>query len=82
MTTISKKDESDVLYALAVAMPIPNPKTLDEFVRRYPQHAEALTEFAVQLALDAGACGDEEGDETTDGTVSPSITPMPKWRRR
>lgn len=74
MTTISKKGESDVLYALALAMPVPDPKTLDEFVRRYPQHAEALTEFAVQLALDAGPDGDEEGDETADGAVSPAVS--------
>lgn len=69
-----KKDESDVLYALALAMPVPDPKTLDEFVRRYPQHAEALTEFAVQLALDADTIGDEEGDETADGAVSPAVS--------
>ena len=69
-----KKDESDVLYALALAMPVPDPKTLDDFVRRYPQHAEALTEFAVQLALDAGSVGDEEVDEATGGAVSPAVS--------
>lgn len=74
MMTNSMKDESDVLYALALAMPVADPKILDEFVRRYPEHAEALTEFAVQLALDAGSCGDEEGDETADGAVSPAVS--------
>lgn len=74
MTTINKKDESDVLYALALAMPTPDPKTLDEFVRRHPQHAAALTEFAVELALNAQSIGDEEGDEAVDGAVSPAVS--------
>ena len=74
MMTNTSKDLSDVLYALALAMPVPDAKTLDEFVRRYPQHAEALTDFAVQLALDAGIEVDEEGDEAVDGSVSPAVS--------
>lgn len=74
MMTIIKQDEGDVLYALALAMPTPDPKTLDEFVRRHPQHAAALTEFAVQLALNPDPIGDEEGDEAADGAVSPAVS--------
>lgn len=74
MMTDSTKNVSDVLYALALAMPVPDAKTLDEFVRRYPQHAEALTEFAVQLALEPDPIGDEQGDEATDGAVSPAVS--------
>lgn len=74
MMTNTSKDLSDVLYALALAMPVPDAKTLDEFVRRYPQHADALTDFAVQLALDAGIEVDEEDDETVDGLVSPAVS--------
>ena len=74
MTTINAKDESEVLYALAVAMPAPDPKTLDDFVRRHPQHAAALTEFAVELALNPQPIGDEEGDEAADGAVSPAVS--------
>lgn len=74
MTTINMKDESDVLYALALAMPTPDPKTLDDFVRRHPQHAAALTEFAVELALNPQSIGDEEGDEIVDGAVSPAVS--------
>lgn len=74
MTTINMKDESYVLYALALAMPTPDPKTLDDFVRRHPQHAAALTEFAVELALNAQSVGDEGGDETVDGAVSPAVS--------
>jgi hypothetical protein len=74
MTTINTNDENDVLYALALAMPTPDSKTLDEFVRRHPQHAAALTEFAVELALNAQFIGDEEGDEAADGAVSPAVS--------
>jgi hypothetical protein len=74
MMTPNAKNESDVLYALAVAMPTPDPKTLDEFVRKHPQHAAALTEFAVELALNAQSIGDEEGDESFDGVVSPAVS--------
>ena len=74
MMTTGTKDESDVLYALALAMPTPDPKTLDAFVRRHPQHAAALTEFAVQLALNSERIGDEEGDEAADGAVSPAVS--------
>jgi hypothetical protein len=44
---------SDALYALAVAKPVPDAAVLDDFVRRYPQHAAKLTDMAVALALDA-----------------------------
>lgn len=74
MMTNSTKDEGDVLYALALAMPTPDPKTLDAFVRRHPQHAAALTEFAVQLALTTSSLGDEEGDEAADGAVGPAVS--------
>lgn len=74
MTTINTKDESDVLYALALAMPTPDPKTLDELVRKHPQHAAVLTEFAVELALNAQSIDDEEGDESVDGAVSPAVS--------
>jgi hypothetical protein len=74
MVTINTKDESDVLYAFALAMPIPDPKTLDAFVRRHPQHAAALTEFAVELALNSESIGDEEGDEAADRAVSPAVS--------
>lgn len=74
MMKLGTMDESDVLYALTLAMPTPDPKTLDAFVRKHPQHAAALTEFAVQLALSSETFGDEEGDEAVDGVVSPAVS--------
>lgn len=74
MMTNRSNDLSEVLYALALAMPVPDAKTLEDFVRRYPQHADALTEFAVDLALEAQPEGDEEGDTGEAGEVSPAVS--------
>ena len=43
----------DAMYAMSLAKPVPDAELLDEYVRLYPEHAEALTEFAVELAVDA-----------------------------
>ena len=43
----------DALYALAVAKPVPDATVLDELVRQYPEHAAKLTDWAVELALEA-----------------------------
>jgi hypothetical protein len=45
----------NALYELALAKQVPNAEVLDEFVRRYPEHAAELTDFAIELALDAAA---------------------------
>ena len=75
MMMTRSKDLSEVLYALALAMPVPDAKTLDEFVRRYPQHADALTEFAVDLALEAGVEGDEADEApVSSDEVSPAVS--------
>lgn len=75
MMTESNKPLSDVLYALALAMPAPDARTLDDFVRRYPEHAEALTEFAVELALELDRAEDEDGGGAAEAeTVSPAVS--------
>jgi hypothetical protein len=43
----------DVFYEFALAHPHPDAAALDAFTRRYPQHAPDLTEFAIELAIDA-----------------------------
>ena len=50
----------DAMYALSLAKRVPDAELLDEFVRQYPQHADALTEFAIELTRDAMLEGDEE----------------------
>ena len=74
MMTSTSKNLSDVLYALALAMPVPDARTLDDFVRRYPQHAAALTEFAVQLALEPEVTDEKEGETDVDASVSPAVS--------
>jgi hypothetical protein len=43
----------NVLYELALAKPAPDAALVDEFVRHYPEYASDLTEYAIELALDA-----------------------------
>lgn len=52
-TTRPARAVDDVLYEFAIAKERPDAGLLDDFVRRYPEHATALTSFAVSLALDA-----------------------------
>jgi hypothetical protein len=54
----------DAMYAMSLAKSVPDAELLDEFVRRYPEHAEALTDFAIELAIDALTHGDD--DEETE----------------
>jgi hypothetical protein len=67
----NNKPLSDVLNALAMAMPIPDAGILEKFVRDYPQHADALTDFALELALELN--GETEDDE--DLPASEALTP-------
>lgn len=51
--TSSEPSLEDVMYALSIEQPMPDAKLLDDFIRRYPQYSEELTDFAVALVLDA-----------------------------
>ena len=68
MMTESNMPLSEVLNALALAMPVPNAGILEDFVRRYPEHANALTEFAVELTIEFG--GESDDDEDLPATAS------------
>ena len=70
MMTESNRPLGEVLNALALAMPVPNAGILEDFVRRYPEHADALTEFAVELAVEFGGESDEDEDLPASGAVS------------
>lgn len=74
MMNESNKPLSDVLYALALAMPIPDAKTLEDFVNLYPEHADALTEFAVELALDPSMIEEDDREvAASEDVVSPAV---------
>lgn len=65
----------DVMYAMSLAKSVPDAELLDEFVRRYPEHADALTEFAIELALDGLQHGDDDLDVPADpDAISPAVS--------
>jgi hypothetical protein len=73
MTTINAQTPlRDVLYAFSLAKAVPDVELLDEFVRRYPGYAAEITDFAVEIAVDA-ARGDVEPDETAP-KASPAVS--------
>ena len=75
MMNKSNQPLSDVLYALALAMPVPDAKTLEDFIHRYPEHADALTEFAVELALDPGMVEEDDREVAVSAdVVSPAVS--------
>jgi len=56
MTNVQKRSPEplrDVLYQFSMAREIPDPELLDEYVRLYPEYAETLTDFAVQLVVES-----------------------------
>ena len=63
----------EALYALSMAKRMPDAEVLDDIVRQYPQFADELTDFAVELALD---CLRETGVEAAEMAVDPrSVSP-------
>ena len=76
MIANNKTDASlkEAMYALSLAARVPDAELLDAFVRRYPQHADALTEFAIELTADAMLGSNEEPDILADpDAVSPAV---------
>jgi hypothetical protein len=73
--TMTNTPLRDAIYAMSLAKPIPDAELLDEFVRRYPQHADALTDFAIELAIDALQHGDGDLDIPADpDAISPVVS--------
>ena len=63
----------NVLYELALAKPVPDAALVDEFVRHYPEYAAELTEYAIELALDAIAARNEPVDKPS-AVTTPSVS--------
>ena len=63
----------DVLYEMSLAKEIPDAELLDDFVRRYPEHAAALTAFAMEVVIDAVRPDEPAAADTTAG-VSPAVS--------
>lgn len=64
----------DILYEFSIAKDVPDAELLDEFTRRYPEYADALTEFAIELVQESvnAAQAVEPAADTT--TVSPAVS--------
>lgn len=82
--TTTDKSLSDAMYAMSLTKRVPDAELVDDFVRQYPMHAEALTEFAIELAVDALHYGNEEfAVPADDDTVSPMVArAMSKFQNR
>jgi hypothetical protein len=63
----------DALYALAQAGAIPDAAALDKLVRQYPDHAETLTEMAIELALDALSDENDAEVSAVSTRTSPAV---------
>ena len=75
ITATTQTPLRDAMYAMSLAKPIPDAELLDDFVRRYPQHADALTDFAIELAIDALMDRDTEQDIPADpDAISPVVS--------
>lgn len=67
----------EALYELSIAKHMPDAQVLDDVVRRYPQFAEELTDFAVELALDAlrGEAAADAAESAVDpSNISPAVS--------
>lgn len=75
MITTTQTPLRDAMYAMSLAKPVPDAELLDDFVRRYPQHADALTEFAIELAIDSLMRRDIDDDiPTNPDAISPVVS--------
>ncbi len=75
--TTSAPTLRDALYELSMAKRIPDAELVEDVVRRFPEHAETVTAFAIELALDAlrGDAAAEAAEENIDpAAVSPAVS--------
>jgi hypothetical protein len=73
--TITDTPLRDAMYEMSLARPFPDAEQLDEFVRRYPDYADALTAFAIELAIDAVKNCDDDFELVADpDSISPVVS--------
>jgi hypothetical protein len=63
----------DVLYEFSLAKSFPDARLVDQFVRQYPEHASEITDFAIELAIDAME-GENGSMRATEASVSPAVS--------
>src|SRR5882762_8070177 len=73
--TMTNTPLRDAMYAMSLVKSVPDAELLEEFVRRYPEHAEALTTFAIELAVDALQNREDDFEVITDpDVISPVVS--------
>jgi hypothetical protein len=63
----------DAMYAMSLAKPVPDAELLEDFIRRYPHYADALTKFAIELAIDALVQWEVDEDIVADPDVTSPV---------
>jgi hypothetical protein len=71
--TATQTSLRDAMYAMSLAKAVPDAELLDEFARLYPQYADALTEFAIELAIDSLMHRSDEEDVPADADEISSV---------
>jgi len=76
MTLIKNSSKSlrDVLYDFSLAQEVPDADLLDEYAKLYPSYAVELTEFAIDMFLDAKRGTDEAVQAFERESVSPAVS--------
>lgn len=73
MMTATQTSLRDAMYAMSLAKAVPDAELLDEYARLYPQFADALTEFAVELAIDSLMHQSDEEDIPADAEAISAV---------
>jgi hypothetical protein len=64
----------EVLYELSFAKEVPDAELLDDFVRRYPEHAVALTDFAIDLVVERLRPAEQTAAVAETKAISPAVS--------
>ncbi len=73
-TDRAPKPLRDVLYDFSLAQDVPDADLLDEFARQYSCYAEELTEFAIDLFVEAQRDAEEVTQAFDEAAVSPVVS--------
>ena len=64
----------EVLYEFSLSKRVPNAELLNDFVHRFPQYADRLTEFAIELAMDTLQPEPDAKTAIDTSTMSPAVS--------
>lgn len=73
---------TEVLTELALAQDTPDAELLDDFARRYPQYAEPLTAYAIELALEAALEATAPSPAPTDDASVIAMKAMSRFQNK